>query len=89
MLLRALLRVLATMLIAALLGMLGAHVLFDWTRDVPIGFGVLLSGQPPLVDIGSPGPDEIADARNVVLAGGCTGLLLGLVASAGLSRRGA
>ncbi|MGD9611709.1 MAG: hypothetical protein AB7V22_02275 [Kiritimatiellia bacterium] len=89
MLQRALAKVIATMIGAGLLGMLGAHVLFGQLNGTPIGFAVLFSGQPPPVEIGSPAPDEIDDARNIVLAGGCTGLLLGLAASAGLARRSA
>ena len=89
MLQRALVKILATMLGAGLLGMLGAHVLFGQINETSIGFAVLFSSQPPPVEIGAPSPDAIDDARNVVLAGGCAGLLVGLAASSSLARRAA
>ena len=89
MLQRALVKILATMLGAGLLGMLGAHVLFGQINETSVGFAVLFSRRPPPVEIGSPAPEEIDDARNVVLAGGCAGLLVGLAASSSLARRAA
>lgn len=73
--------------IAGLLGMLAAYVLFGHLGGTPVDFNVLFSAAPPLQEVGSPSLDEIEDARNVVLAGGSIGLLLGLAAMTGIARR--
>ena len=77
-----LLRTIAMMLGAGVLGLLAAHVLFGQLDDTRVGFDVLFSAPPPPPETGTPAPGEIEAIRNKVLAGGCIGLVGGLVGAA-------
>ena len=82
MLQKLLLRTIGLMLGAGVLGLLAAHVLFGHLDGTRLGFDVLFSNLPPPPEIGTPAPDAIEAVRNKVLAGGCIGLVCGLVGAA-------
>ena len=88
MLQKILLRTIGIMLGAGVLGLLAAHVFFGHLDGSRLGFDVLFSALPPGPEFGTPAPEEIEAVRNKVLAGGCIGLVCGLVgAAATCSRR--
>ena len=87
MLQKLLLRTIGIMLGAGVLGLLAAHALFGHLDGVRIGFDVLFSGLPLPPDLGTPAPGELEAIRNKVMAGGCIGLVGGLVVAASRSRR--
>ena len=82
MLQKLLLRTIGMMLGAGLLGLLAAHVFFGHLDGTRIGFDALFSALPPPSEVGTPAPGAIEAARNKVLAGGCIGLVGGLVGAA-------
>lgn len=87
MLQKLLLRTIGLMLGAGTFGLLAAHVLFGHLDGVRIGFDVLFSALPPPPEIGTPAPGAIEAIRDKVLAGGCIGLVCGLIAAASSTRR--
>ena len=87
MLQKLLLRTIGMMLGAGLLGLLAAHVFFGHLDGTRIGFDALFSALPPPSEVGTPAPGAIEAARNKVLAGGCIGLVCGLIAAASGRRR--
>ena len=82
MLQKLLLRTIGLMLGAGLLGLLAAHVFFGHLDGTRIGFDALFSALPPPSEVGTPAPGAIEAVRNKVLAGGCIGLVGGLVGAA-------
>ena len=82
MLQKLLLRTILMTLGAGVLGLLAAHVLFGHLDGTRIGFDVLFSSLPPPPEIGTPAPGAIEAIRTKVLAGGCIGLVCGLVGAA-------
>ena len=82
MLQKLLLRTIVMMLGAGLLGLLAAHVFFGHLDGTRLGFDMLFSGLPPPSEVGTPAPGAIEAVRNKVLAGGCIGLVCGLVGAA-------
>jgi hypothetical protein len=87
MLQKLLLRTIGLMLGAGGLGLLAAHALFGHLDGIRIGFDVLFSSLPPPPEIGPRAPGEIEAIRDKVLAGGCIGLVCGLIAAASGRRR--
>ena len=82
MLQKLLLRTIGMMLGAGLLGLLAAHVFFGHLDGTRIGFDALFSALPPPSEVGTPAPGAIEAVRNEGLAGGCIGLVCGLVGGA-------
>ena len=82
MLQKLLLRTIGMMLGAGVLGLLAAHILFGHLDGTRIGFDALFSALPPPTEIGAAAPGAIEAIRNKVLAGGCIGLVGGLVGAA-------
>ncbi|MGD9780582.1 MAG: hypothetical protein AB7V14_00355 [Kiritimatiellia bacterium] len=86
MLQRKLALMIAAMAGAGLLGMIAVYLICGTVSGDRVGLGaVFCPSRPALEDAGKP-PAEIDGVRNKILAGGCTGIWIGLAFAAFAAR---